>query len=122
MDLSYGQSAKPWKEDLTPQKVSCIGNAQTFMVTNEVVFEEMKVKRELLNIIRARQWSFVWHLLRENDGMERHIIETEMVSKRGKGRQRTRMFDWITTRLNMHNAKDLGHIARGRVKKGDHDS
>ena len=44
----------------------------------------MKVKRELLNAIRARKWSFVGHLLRENDGMGRHI-ETEMVGKRARG-------------------------------------
>ena len=28
-----------------------------------------------LNIIRARQWSFMGHLLRENDGIECHIIK-----------------------------------------------
>ena len=67
-------------------------------VTNEVVLEKMKVNRELLNIITARQWSFVGSLLRENDGMERHIVETEMVGKRARGRQRMRMFDRITTR------------------------
>ena len=80
--------------------------------TNEVVLEKMKVKWELLNITRARQWAFVGHLLRENDGMEHHIIETEMVGKRTRGRQRMRMFDWMTARLTVLNAKDLGHIAR----------
>ena len=85
-------------------------------VTNEVVLEEMKVKRELLSIIRARQWSFVGYLLRENDGMERHIIETGMVSKRARGRQRMRMFDRMTTRLNVCNAKDLGNIAKDKEK------
>ena len=85
-------------------------------VTNKVVLEEMKVKSELLNIIRARQWSFVGYLLRENDGMERHIIETETVGKRARGRQSMRMFDWMTTRLNVCNAKDLGNIARDKEK------
>ena len=55
--------------------------------------------------IRDRQWSFVEHLLRENDGMEHHIIETEIVGKRARGRQRRRMFEWMTTRLNVSNAK-----------------
>ena len=85
-------------------------------VTNKVVLEEMKVKSELLNIIRARQWSFVGYLLRENDGMERHIIETETVGKRARGRHSMRMFDWMTTRSNVCNAKDLGNIARDKEK------
>jgi len=80
----------------------------------------MKVKRELLNIIRVRQWSFMGHLLRKNDGMEHHIIETEMVGKRLSGQQRIRMFDWVTMRLHVHNAKDLGNIARDRGK-ANHD-
>ena len=42
----------------------------------------MKVKRELILIIRGRQWRFVRHLLRETNGMERDIIETEIVGKR----------------------------------------
>ena len=56
------------------------------------------------------------HLLREKDGIERHIIETEMVDKRERGRQRMRMFDWMATRFNVRNAKDLGDIARDRGK------
>ena len=66
-------------------------------VTNEAVLEKMKVKRELMNIIREKQWRFVGHLLREKSGIERHIIETEMAGKRATGRQSMMMFDWMRT-------------------------
>ena len=33
------------------------------------------------------------HILRENNGMERQIIETEMVGKKARGRQTMMMFD-----------------------------
>ena len=65
---------------------------------------------------RDRQLSFVEHLVRENDGMEHQIIETEMVGKRARGRPRKRMFEWMTTRLNVRNAKNLGDIAIDREK------
>ena len=35
------------------------------------------------------------------------MIEIEMMGKRARGRQRMRMFDWMATRLNVRNAKDL---------------
>ena len=50
------------------------------------------------------------------NGMERHIIENELVGKRARGRQRMMVCDWMTTRLNVCNVKDLGNIARDREK------
>ena len=76
----------------------------------------MKVKRELILIIRGRQWRFVKLLLRETNGMERNIIETELVSKRVRGRQRVMMFDWMTMKFNLYNVKDLGSIEKDRQK------
>ena len=54
------------------------------------------------------------NLLRKNYGMERHFLDTEMVGKRARGRQRMRMFYWMTTKLNVRNAKDLEAIARDK--------
>ena len=54
------------------------------------------------------------HLLRENNGIERHIRETEMVAKRAGGRKRMIMFDWMTMSLNVHTIKDLRTIAKDR--------
>ena len=54
------------------------------------------------------------HLLSENNEIVHHFIETGMVGKRARGRQRMMMFEWMTTRLNVHNIKDLGNIARDR--------
>ena len=43
---------------------------------NEDVLQKVKTKRK--NTIRERQWRFVGHILREEDGTEKQCIETEM--------------------------------------------
>ena len=67
------------------------------MVTNVKVFK--KIKTWIAS--RERQWSFVGHLLREHDGMECYIIETnhEQVGKRVKGRHRMEMCSWMKKRM-----------------------
>ena len=53
-------------------------------VSNEEVLQRIGIKRQLLDTIRKRQRKFVGHLLREEDGMERYIIETEMAGERAR--------------------------------------
>ncbi|ROT60779.1 endonuclease-reverse transcriptase [Penaeus vannamei] len=79
-------------------------------VTKEEVLKKMKTKRLLIDTIKKRQWIFIGHLLREDQGMERHIIETELGGKRAKGRQRMKMLDWMKNRLSVQKEQDLGEI------------
>ena len=39
-------------------------------------------EERVINVIRMRLWRFMGHLLRENNGMEHHIVETEIMGKR----------------------------------------
>ena len=57
------------------------------MVTNEEILNRMRTKRLLVDNIRGRQWKFIRHVLKEEDGIERHVIETPMTGKRARGGQ-----------------------------------
>ena len=85
-------------------------------VTNEEVLMKMRTERQLLATIRERQWRFAGHVLREQEGIERHIIETELEGRRARGRQRMKLFDWMKNRLNVKNEKDLRNVAIDRKK------
>lgn len=82
----------------------------------EEVLKKMKSKRLLIDTIKKRQWTFIGHLLTEDQGMERHIIETELGGKKAKGRQRIKMLDWMKNRLSVQKEQDLGEVARDRDK------
>ena len=64
------------------------------------------------------------HLLREDSGMERHVIVTELDGKRAKGRLRMKMLDWMKRRLNVRREEDMMDVARDRQrwKRTFHDS
>ena len=66
----------------------------------------------LFDTIRGRQWKFIGHLLREEDGIERHIIETPMEGKRARGRQKIAFLDWMRKRANAQDGTELGEMAR----------
>ena len=54
------------------------------MVTNEEILNRMRTKRLLVDTIRGRQWKLIGHVLREEDEIERHIIETRMEGERAR--------------------------------------
>ena len=86
----------------------------TERMTNEEVLRKMGTERLLLDINRERQWRFVSHLLREDSGMERHVIVTELDGKSAKGRPRMKMLDWMKRRLNVRRETDMMDVARDR--------
>ena len=68
----------------------------------------------MVDTIRSRQWKFTGHVLREGDGIERHIIETLMQGKRARGRQRIAFLDWMRKRANARDGFEVGEMARNR--------
>ena len=64
----------------------------------------------------------IW--LREDSGMERHVIVTELDGKSAKGRPRMKMLDWMKRRLNVRREEDMMDVARDRQrwKRTFHDS
>ena len=81
---------------------------------NEDALQKVKTKRK--NTIRERQWRFVGHILREEDGTEKQCIETEMKRNRARGRQRMKMLDWMKEKLKVKTNAELGDIAKERKK------
>src|SRR6218665_1976894 len=61
---------------------------------NEEVLKKVKEKRSLMNIIRTRQKNWIGHILRHNS-VQREIMEGWMERKRGRGRHRQKLMDWI---------------------------
>ena len=70
------------------------------MVTKKEILNRMRTKRLLVDTIRSRQWEFIGHVLREEDGIERHFIETPMEGRRARERQRIAFLDWMRKRAN----------------------
>src|SRR6218665_3212747 len=60
--------------------------------TNEEVLKKVEEKRSLMNIIRTRQK--IGHILRGNS-LQREIMEGRMEGKRGRGRPRQKLVDWM---------------------------
>ena len=87
----------------------------TEKLTNEVVLEKVRSERQLLTTIRRKQWRLVGHELRRG-GIEKNILEAEMTRKRARGRQRVKMFDWITERFRVKDGKELANVARDRKR------
>src|SRR6218665_3389505 len=51
-------------------------------------------ERSLISTIRARQRNWMGHLLR-GDSLQREIMEGRMEGKRGRGRPRQKLLDWM---------------------------
>src|SRR6218665_4091088 len=61
------------------------------------VLEPLKLveeERSLLTIIRTRQQKWMGHIMR-GDSLQREIIEGRMEDKRGRGRPRQKLLDWM---------------------------
>src|SRR6218665_3321720 len=62
--------------------------------TNEEVLNKTEEKLSLMDIIRTRQENWIGHILRDNS-LEREIIEGRVERKRGRGRPRQKLMDWM---------------------------
>ena len=87
----------------------------TEKLPNEAVLDKVGAERELLKIIRRRQWRCIGHELR-GGGIDRIILEAEMAGKRARGRQRLKMLDWMKERLRVEDCRQLGNVAGDRQK------
>ena len=70
------------------------------VVTNDEILNRIRTKRLLVDAIRGRQWRLIGHVFREEDGTERHIIETLMEGRRSRGRLRIAFLDRMKKRAN----------------------
>src|SRR6218665_3710917 len=61
--------------------------------TNEKVLKKVEEK-SLMDIIRTRQKNWIGHMLRGNS-LQREIMEGRMEGKRGRGRPRQKLMDWM---------------------------
>src|SRR6218665_3962777 len=62
--------------------------------TKEEVLKKVEEKRSLMDIIRTRQKNWIGHILRGNS-LQREILERRMKGKRGSGRSRQKLMDWM---------------------------
>src|SRR6218665_2744564 len=62
--------------------------------TNEELLKKVEEKRSLMDIIRTRQKNLIGHILRGNS-LQRVIMEGRMEGKRGRGRPRQKLMDWM---------------------------
>ena len=65
-------------------------------ITNEEVLKKVEERRSLglMDIIRTRPKNWSRHILRGN-ALQREIIEARMEGKRGRGRPRQKLMDWM---------------------------
>src|SRR6218665_1880380 len=70
------------------EKISC-----TEHISNEVL-KLVEEERSLLTIIRTRQRNWMRHIMTE-DSLQREIMEERMAGKRGRGRPRQTLLDWM---------------------------
>jgi len=62
--------------------------------TNEEVLKKVEEIRSLMDVIRTRQKNWIGHILRGNS-LQREIMEGRMEGKRGTGRPRQKLMDWM---------------------------
>src|SRR6218665_3959876 len=63
-------------------------------ISNEEVLKLVEEESSLLTIIRTRQRNWMGHIMR-GDSLQREIIEERMEGKRGRGRPRQKLLDWM---------------------------
>src|SRR6218665_2533261 len=68
--------------------------SRTEHISNEEVLKLVEEERSLLMIIRMRQRNWMGHIMR-GDSLQREIIEGRMEGKRGRGRPRQKLLDWM---------------------------
>src|SRR6218665_1316282 len=62
-------------------------------ISNEEVLK-LEEERSMLTTIRTRQRNWMGHIIR-GDSLQREIIEGRMEGKRGRGRPRQKLLDWM---------------------------
>src|SRR6218665_279017 len=88
------------KEDITrleaiEMKVCRIGWRRSVgQSTSNEVLKLVEEERSLLTIIRTRQRNWMRHIMR-GDSLQREIIKGRMEGKRGRGRPRQKLLDWM---------------------------
>ena len=79
--------------------------------TNQSVLERVGQEKQLLNIIRKRQISFLGHAIRK-DEMENLCLSGKIPGKRARGRQRKMWLQNITNKPQVH---EIWTLARRRL-------
>ena len=64
--------------------------------TNAEVLQQAGEKRTMIETIRNRQRKWMGNILRSDNSMLKNIIEGRMEGRKGKGRPRTMLLDWMT--------------------------
>src|SRR6218665_498485 len=64
------------------------------IISNEEVLKLVEKERSLLTIIRTRQRNWMGHIMR-GDSLQTEITEGRMEDKRGWGRPRQKLLDWV---------------------------
>jgi len=64
--------------------------------TNAEVLQQVGEKRTMIETIRNRQRKWMGHILRSDNSILKNIIEGRMEGRKGKGRPRTMLIDWMT--------------------------
>ena len=62
--------------------------------SNEEVLIQVNEERSLMNTIRTRQKNWIGHVLRSNS-LQRDIMEGKMEGRKGRGRPRKKLLDWM---------------------------
>nr|BDT61653.1 MAG: reverse transcriptase [Marsupenaeus japonicus endogenous nimavirus] len=79
-------------------------------ISDEYTLDSTEIKKELLHTIKLRQLNFIGRELRKEGGIEKNIMKAEMAGKRARGRQRSKMLDWMTKEFNIKDGEQLGVI------------
>ena len=120
--LTYGSEvwtmSKAMKKRLQVMKMWCwrkmLKISWTKKIKDEEVLDRVKAKKELLENIRNRQWSFLDPVLRDR-GIERDIIFNKVIGKRARGRQRLRLLDNILKEKGI-TVEKLAEMADNRLQ------
>ncbi|GFR60265.1 ankyrin-1 [Elysia marginata] len=85
----------------------------TAIKTNEEVLNETETTRSLINRTRKRQATFVGHIMRR-EGLENLLTMGKLEGGRGKGRQREKMLDGLTSWMKAERVTELLLALRDR--------
>src|SRR6218665_1730640 len=87
-------------------------------ISNEVL-KLVEEERSLLTIIRMRQRNWMRHIMR-GDSLQREIIKGRMEGKRGRGRPRQKLLDWMMSRAHSFPRQNFTSPAENLVNSAAH--
>ena|SRR6218665_2753642 len=93
-----------------------LGVSWTQNKTNEWVLEMAEVERDLLNLIKRRILSYLGHVMRKVDCMEKVIMKGTVLEAREQGRPKMRWIDNIEKWAGMSFEKLLGETGQKEMK------